>query len=108
MTAGKRSSASSGGRGMSCHAWAMPKRPACYVLTMKASTPVVAVCGTGTPLEPTVFALARELGAAIARAGFLLVTGGLGGVMEAASRGAREAGGFVLGIVPGGDRRTGN
>src|SRR5262252_7254555 len=75
---------------------------------MKPSAPVVAVCGTGTPLEPGVATLARELGASIARAGFLLVTGGLGGVMEAASRGAREAGGFVLGIVPGGDRRTAN
>src|SRR5262249_38873749 len=106
MTAGKRSSASSAGKAMSCRGWAMWELPACYVLTMKPSAPVVAVCGTGTTLEPVVFTLARDLGAALARAGFLLVTGGLGGVMEAASRGAKEAGGFVVGVVPGGDRQT--
>ena len=43
---------------------------------------------------------ARAVGAEIARRGLVLVTGGLGGVMEAASSGAKEAGGFVVGIVP--------
>jgi uncharacterized protein (TIGR00725 family) len=38
----------------------------------------------------------------------LVVTGGLGGVMEAASRGAREAGGETLGILPGLDRDAAN
>lgn len=42
---------------------------------------------------------ARELGAKLANAGFTICTGGYLGVMEAASRGAREAGGRVLGIV---------
>ena len=45
--------------------------------------------------------LAREVGRLLAEAGAVLVTGGLGGVMEAASRGAREAAGLVVGIVPG-------
>jgi uncharacterized protein (TIGR00725 family) len=43
---------------------------------------------------------AYEVGFEIARNGAVLITGGLGGVMEAASRGAKEAGGFVIGIVP--------
>jgi uncharacterized protein (TIGR00725 family) len=42
---------------------------------------------------------ARELGARLAEAGFTICTGGYLGVMEAASRGAREKGGRVLGIV---------
>lgn len=42
---------------------------------------------------------ARKLGGHLAEAGFTICTGGYLGVMEAASRGAREAGGRVLGIV---------
>lgn len=42
---------------------------------------------------------ARELGAGLAQAGFTICTGGYLGVMEAASRGARENGGRVFGIV---------
>jgi uncharacterized protein (TIGR00725 family) len=38
----------------------------------------------------------------------VLVTGGLGGVMEAACRGAREAGGTTIGILPGSDRSAAN
>jgi uncharacterized protein (TIGR00725 family) len=47
--------------------------------------------------------VAEALGRGIAEAGWTLYTGGLGGVMEAASRGARAAGGRVVGILPGGD-----
>lgn len=52
-------------------------------------------CGENTPeyLE------AKDLGARLAEAGFTICTGGYLGVMEAASRGAREKGGRVLGIV---------
>jgi uncharacterized protein (TIGR00730 family) len=42
---------------------------------------------------------AKELGARLARAGFTICTGGYLGIMEAASRGAREVGGRVFGIV---------
>lgn len=42
---------------------------------------------------------AKELGAKLAEAGFTICTGGYLGVMEAASRGAREKGGRVLGVV---------
>jgi len=43
------------------------------------------------------YQLAREIGAALARAGFAVLTGGGSGIMEAANRGAREAGGLSLG-----------
>lgn len=50
--------------------------------------------------EPTpTYRLAQELGAALARAGFAVASGGCGGVMEAASRGAAEAGGKVIGVI---------
>lgn len=45
------------------------------------------------------YAQAREVGARLAEAGYTICTGGYLGVMEAASRGAREKGGRVLGIV---------
>ena len=43
---------------------------------------------------------AEEVGRRIAEAGALLICGGRGGVMEAASRGAAEAGGTVIGVLP--------
>ena len=44
---------------------------------------------------------AREVGRLIARRGGVVVCGGLSGVMEAASRGAKEEGGLTIGILPG-------
>ena len=54
------------------------------------------------------YLLAQEVGGLIARSGAVLVTGGRGGVMEAASRGAKQSGGMTLGILPGLDRADGN
>lgn len=51
---------------------------------------------------------AEEVGRLLAEAGAVVVTGGRGGVMEAASKGAREAGGLTVGILPGADRREAN
>ena len=51
---------------------------------------------------------AERVGAAIARAGAVLFCGGLRGVMEAAARGAAEAGGVVVGLLPGFRRRDAN
>jgi uncharacterized protein (TIGR00725 family) len=44
---------------------------------------------------------ARGIGGFIAGKGWVLITGGRGGIMEAASRGASERGGIVVGILPG-------
>jgi uncharacterized protein (TIGR00725 family) len=62
----------------------------------------VAVIGSGR-VEPgsELARLAEEVGARLAEAGVALVCGGLGGVMEAACRGAAGAGGTAIGIVPG-------
>lgn len=51
---------------------------------------------------------AELVGRLIARRGAVLVSGGMTGVMAAASHGARAEGGFVIGIVPGADRREAN
>jgi uncharacterized protein (TIGR00725 family) len=66
-----------------------------------------AVIGPGRCDERTA-ALAHEVGAGLARAGFTLVTGGAFGAMEAASRGAHEAGGTVVSLLPGTDRSEAN
>jgi hypothetical protein len=47
--------------------------------------------------------MAYETGTEIAKSGAVLITGGLGGVMKAASHGAHDAGGFVIGIIPQND-----
>ncbi len=51
---------------------------------------------------------AEEVGRGIAQAGATLVCGGMGGVMEAACRGAKAAGGLTVGILPGPDRSGAN
>jgi len=67
----------------------------------------IAVIGGSRPGRPAL-ETAFEVGRLIARAGAVVVCGGLGGVMEAASRGAREEGGFVVGILPGGSPSDAN
>jgi uncharacterized protein (TIGR00725 family) len=51
---------------------------------------------------------AEEVGRLLGEAGAVVVCGGLGGVMEAACRGAKSAGGTTLGILPGLDRGAAN
>src|SRR5260370_19176260 len=67
----------------------------------------VAVCGaseaTASQLES-----GREVGKLLAEAGVVVVNGGLGGVSGAASEGAAQAGGTVVGILPDIDRRGAN
>jgi uncharacterized protein (TIGR00725 family) len=58
--------------------------------------------------SPEQAALAQHVGRLLARRGAVVVCGGLGGVMEAACRGARGEGGTAVGILPGLDRRAAN
>jgi len=62
----------------------------------------------GRECTPAEGRLAYELGQLIAREGWVLVCGGMGGVMEQACRGARDAGGVSLGILFGNSREEGN
>jgi uncharacterized protein (TIGR00725 family) len=68
----------------------------------------VAVVGPGSEADERQAAAAEDVGRLIAARGALLVCGGLGGVMEAACRGARSAGGATLGLLPGSDRADAN
>lgn len=61
---------------------------------------IISVIGAGS-CEKKIYEIAEEIGRLIAEKGATLVTGGLGGVMEAASKGAKEAGGITVGILPG-------
>jgi hypothetical protein len=67
------------------------------------NTPYVAVIGASNATEWELQA-AEELGRLLAGAGCVIVCGGLGGVMNAAARGAESAGGVSIGILPGDDR----
>jgi uncharacterized protein (TIGR00725 family) len=65
---------------------------------------IVGVMGPGEGATEDETRAARELGALVAAEGWVLLTGGRAcGVMEAASRGAREAGGLTVGILPSED-----
>ena len=79
---------------------ALPKRP-----------PHVAVIGEGDPRGVDAHRMlewAEEVGHLLARSGATVVTGGMGGVMRAASRGAATAGGSTIGILPGADAGEAN
>lgn len=68
---------------------------------------VISVIGAGTADDRLVSA-AERVGASLARCDVVLVCGGLGGVMEAACRGARRHGGQTVGVLPGVDRAAAN
>lgn len=74
---------------------------------MKTPRLRVAVIGSGECTE-TEADLAAEVGRLLAEAGVVVLTGGRGGVMAAASRGAAQAGGLVVGILPGDDASQAN
>ncbi len=67
----------------------------------------ISVIGGGRCTAPQ-YAVAEAVGRLIAGMGAVLVCGGLGGVMEGAARGAAEAGGRTLAILPGHDRSAAN
>lgn len=73
--------------------------------------PVVAVIGDGDPRGPDAHRIldwAEEAAQLLARGGATVVTGGMSGVMRAASRGAAGAGGLTIGILPGTDPAEAN
>lgn len=61
---------------------------------------MIGVIGSGDG-DPGLEDLAEEVGRTIAIAGYVLVNGGLGGVMEASARGCKKGGGVTVGILPG-------
>ncbi len=74
---------------------------------MSLSMKLIGVIGA-SHCSPEIYELARQVGSAIAKADAMLICGGLGGVMEAACRGAKEAGGTTIGILPGIDKHEAN
>jgi uncharacterized protein (TIGR00725 family) len=68
---------------------------------------IIGVIG-GSEVSKEVYRLAEEVGREIARRKAALVCGGMGGVMEAASKGAIEEGGLTIGILPGDNRKDAN
>jgi hypothetical protein len=62
----------------------------------------------GSQVDPETYRIAEEVGNLIAKRGAVLVNGGLSGVMEASARGAKEAGGTTIGVLPGDDKRSAN
>lgn len=68
---------------------------------------LIAVIGA-SQCDEVVFRRAWRVGELLAEAGFDVVTGGLGGVMEGASAGARDKGATVVGVLPGADPGAAN
>ncbi|HEY82888.1 MAG TPA: TIGR00725 family protein [Dehalococcoidia bacterium] len=74
---------------------------------MRDEKKFIAVIG-GSECSPQEAELAEEVGRELARQGAVLICGGLGGIMEAACRGAASEGGITIGILPGASRETAN
>ena len=68
---------------------------------------IIAVIG-GAEASEEHLKIAEEVGSLIAKKDGVLITGGMGGVMEAASRGAKRADGLVIGILPTVEKDTAN
>ncbi|MCP2520031.1 TIGR00725 family protein [Candidatus Aminicenantes bacterium AC-335-B20] len=68
----------------------------------------IGVIGGGREIDSKTWNLAYEVGKLIAEKNAILVCGGLGGVMEAASKGAKENGGITIGILPGNEINEAN
>jgi len=68
---------------------------------------LISVIGASEP-SSQIEGLAEQVGEELARRGMTVVCGGLGGVMAAACRGAKSAGGTTIGILPGSDPAEAN
>ena len=71
------------------------------LLSRKVQITVIGNNENGT--TPELVKIAYDTGLEIAKSGSVLITGGLEGVMKAASHGAKDGGGFVVGIIPQND-----
>ncbi len=69
--------------------------------------PVIGIIGGGS-CTPEIADLATAVGREVAARGAVVLCGGLGGVMEAACRGAKEEGGLTIGVLPGESRDDAN
>jgi uncharacterized protein (TIGR00725 family) len=67
----------------------------------------IGVIGAGTCTDAT-YQIARNLGFEIGKKGWVLICGGLEGVMEGAARGCSEAGGLTVGLLPGLTKHSAN
>lgn len=74
---------------------------------MRKERVFIGIIGAGDCSED-VYKLAEQVGERVAKAGAVLICGGLGGVMEAASKGAKKRGGTTIGILPGIDKDHAN
>ena len=74
---------------------------------MADKSKIIAVIGGSQP-SARELKLAEEVGAKLAEHGVILVCGGMGGIMEAACRGAQSNGGLTIGILPGDSAREAN
>src|SRR6266542_2804668 len=79
----------------------MTRRPVVTVICKSA-------CNPSDPVPARALRAGEEVGKLLAERGAVVVTGGLTGGMEAVSRGAKNAGGLVIGILPGLDKRDAN
>jgi len=68
---------------------------------------IIGVIGAGR-CEKQIYSIAEEVGKLLAKNDAVLITGGLTGVMEAASKGAYSEGGITIGILPGDNRSDAN
>ncbi len=69
---------------------------------------LIGVVGAGRVIDDSIISLAYNVGKIIARRGAILICGGLAGVMEAAAKGAVEAKGITVGLLPGNDKKSAN
>ena len=67
----------------------------------------IAVVGA-SQCDEEIYSIAERVGELIAEKGWILINGGLGGVMEASARGARKKGGIVVGIIPQSEKTFAN
>lgn len=68
---------------------------------------IIGVIG-GSTCPEDIYNIAFEVGKHIAKSGNILICGGLGGVMEAACKGAKSENGLTIGILPGTDKTSAN